>query len=258
MPVTPGVELVAYQAFSTSFFDMSAIVTGIVTAPDPDTLVAQSADGTRTITLSGADLAFDPVAGTIDGTVNAIAVAVNGALAVEVTGLDVLLSDIVALAEPGGGDTVYATILSGGDTLSGSVQNDMLLGSGGRDRIIGEAGDDTIYGGADRDRLTGGDGADVFFFGDMNESTASRRGRDIITDFNRDEGDLIDLTGLGLLTFHDGDSFTGEAGEIIATSWRRGMLVQADLDGDGDTDFSVMINGAASMRATDFVLLTLE
>ena len=70
--------------------------------------------------------------------------------------------------------------------------------------------------------------------------------------------DLIDLTGLGLLTFHDGDSFTGEAGEIIATSWRRGMLVQADLDGDGDTDFSVMINGAASMRATDFVLLTLE
>ena len=90
------------------------------------------------------------------------------------------------------------------------------------------------------------------------ESAANRRGRDTILDFDRAEGDLIDLTGLGLLTFVDDGAFTGAAGEIIATATRRGMLVEVDLDGDFEADFSIMVNGAVSMRATDFVVLALE
>ena len=257
MPVTDGVEVNVYQAFSTSFFDMSTLLTGIITAPDLDTVVAQSLDGSRVITLAGADLGYDPVTGTVDGTVASISVAVDGAPVMAVTGLDVLLADLVALA-PSGGDGVYNTIMSGGDTISGSDQGDFLVGAAGRDRLTGGQGDDTIYGGGDRDRLTGGRGADVFYFGDMDESAANRRGRDVITDFNRDEGDLIDLTGLGLLTFHDGTEFTGELGEIIATPVRRGMLVQVDLDGDQETDFSIMLNGVNSVRASDFVVLVLE
>ncbi len=258
MPSVSGAELTAYQAFTTTFFDMAVLVTGSVTAPNPDTLIAQSLDGTRVITLTGVDLVYDPAGGIIDGTVSAILVAVDGAPAVEVTGIDILLADLVALAEPGGGDAVYNAMLSGGDTLTGSGGADMLLGSTGRDKLDGNDGDDTIYGGGDRDRLGGGDGADVFYFGDMYESAANRRGRDTILDFDRAEGDLIDLTGLGLLTFMDGDEFTGGPGEIIATATRRGMLVEVDLDGDLDADFSIMVNGVTTMRATDFVVLALE
>lgn len=258
MPSTTGVELTAYQAFSMSFFDISALVGGTVQSPNPETLVATSLDGTKVITFTGADLVYDPVGGLTDGTVTDIAVTIGGSLAVEATGLDALLVDLVALAEPGGGEAVYQSLLSGGDTIAGSDQADYLVGSAGRDKLTGDAGDDTIYGGADRDRLTGGAGADTFFFGDMFESTQSRRGRDTITDFNRAEGDLIDITGLGVLTFNETGAFDGTPGTIIATERRTGMLIEIDLDGDFDADFSVMINGATSVRSTDFVVLVLE
>ena len=70
------------------------------------------------------------------------------------------------------------------DTLHGDGGSDILFGQGGDDMLFGGAGNDILVGGTGDDTLTGGDGADVFLFykGD---------GNDTITDFNKDEGDII-------------------------------------------------------------------
>src|SRR5439155_15131504 len=74
------------------------------------------------------------------------------------------------------------------DTLSGDANANTLEGQGGNDRLDGRGGNDT---------LTGGGGADTFVY-------ANGGGADTITDFNRAEGDKIDVSGVsGILTFAD-------------------------------------------------------
>ena len=76
--------------------------------------------------------------------------------------------------------------------LRGGAGNDLLAaGVTGvvSDILNGEAGDDTLDGGAGDDGLTGGSGADTFVIG-------SGGGIDLITDFNAEEGDKIDLSGI--------------------------------------------------------------
>jgi glucose/arabinose dehydrogenase len=83
-----------------------------------------------------------------------------------------------------GGDIVYGNLGSdtceggdGDDLVRGGQANDILRGGAGADWLSGDLGDDTITGGAD---------ADVFhaFLG---------CGPEIVTDFNRPEGDRVQL-----------------------------------------------------------------
>jgi Ca2+-binding RTX toxin-like protein len=53
----------------------------------------------------------------------------------------------------------------GGDTLSGSNLDDLLVGGAGNDTITGNDGDDTIYGGPGNDFLVGGAGNDTIHGG---------------------------------------------------------------------------------------------
>ena len=80
---------------------------------------------------------------------------------------------------------------NGNDTLWGQGQADVLLGNAGQDVLRGGAGNDTLSGGAGNDQLVGGDGADSFAF------TVAGWGYDQLFDFNRAQGDLIDLRGSG-------------------------------------------------------------
>ena len=66
--------------------------------------------------------------------------------------------------------------------LSGHVGDDMIKGGGGDDGIRGDNGADTLYGGAGEDR---------FVFHHTHHSTSD--GYDIIMDFNRSEGDFLQL-----------------------------------------------------------------
>ncbi|RNF35400.1 calcium-binding protein, partial [Paracoccus methylarcula] len=84
---------------------------------------------------------------------------------------------------------------SGNDTLSGGGGADMLFGQSGEDRLLGGYGHDKISGGVDDDRLfgengndtlTGGAGKDLFVF-------KPNDGDDVIRDFNRHNGEDIDL-----------------------------------------------------------------
>lgn len=84
----------------------------------------------------------------------------------------------------------------GADTLLGREGDDLLLGGGAADRLDGGRGADLLVGGEGADLLTGGAGADLFVYrpGDA--------GSDAIIDFNRVEGDRIDVEGdLGGIAF---------------------------------------------------------
>lgn len=89
----------------------------------------------------------------------------------------------------------------GNDTLIGDAKANVLRGGAGRDELDGGAGSDRLHGGAGDDVLRGGSGADRFVFESVSDSPSRRSTttdqRDHIVDFNRAEGDRIELEGMG-------------------------------------------------------------
>ena len=84
----------------------------------------------------------------------------------------------------GGDDIVYGNL--GSDWCDGGVGNDTIRGGQANDTLLGQAGDDWISGDRGDDTISGGSGADTFHsFGEA--------GIDRVTDFNRAEGDRIQL-----------------------------------------------------------------
>jgi hypothetical protein len=86
-------------------------------------------------------------------------------------------------------------------------------------------------------------------------------GRDRITDFNGAEGDRIDLSGdrraqrRRPTTLHAGDRFTKVAGQLVVTGDPvAGWVVKGDVNGDGSSDFVIMVTSATALVATDFIL----
>jgi serralysin len=142
--------------------------------------------------------------------------------------------------------------------ITGAGGADTLNGLGGNDRLVGNAGNDTLIGGAGIDTLTGGSGRDYYRF-----TTASDSGRgsnaDVITDFNRAEGDRIDLSAIDanpstgtddLFSFIGIAAFTGVAGQL---RFQDGILY-ADLNGDRASDFEIRLTGITSLLAGDLIL----
>jgi Ca2+-binding RTX toxin-like protein len=88
----------------------------------------------------------------------------------------------------GGNDSINGGV--GNDMLLGDIGNDTLLGSTGNDILFGNEGNDILTGGIGNDTLLGGTGADKFRFSLQSE------GIDIIKDFQRSEGDKIEIVKL--------------------------------------------------------------
>jgi serralysin len=83
-----------------------------------------------------------------------------------------------------GDDIVYGNM--GNDWCDGGVGNDIVRGGQGDDMLLGQSGDDWLSGDRGNDTETGGAGADTFYiFGDS--------GVDRVTDFNRAEGDRVQM-----------------------------------------------------------------
>jgi ELWxxDGT repeat protein len=158
--------------------------------------------------------------------------------------------------------------MDGNDRLFRGAGNDVLAGDAGDDLLRGEGGDDLLSGGPGFDRLFGGPGADVFVFYERLESPQAKPDR--IFDFNRAEGDVLDLssidadgegsedndafTWLGLTT--EGVRFTGAGAELLARlqadgSWR----IMADSDGDRIADFAVIVFTTGGPPTADWFLL---
>lgn len=94
-----------------------------------------------------------------------------------------------------GDDQLFGNL--GDDALFGNVGNDYAHGGQGADTLHGGQGSDTLNGGAGDDMLTGGFGMDVFVF-------ASQQGNDVVTDFSRTQGDVLDLSGQSYAAVGDG------------------------------------------------------
>jgi Ca2+-binding RTX toxin-like protein len=162
-----------------------------------------------------------------------------------------------------------ATGSSYNDTLNGNGSANILNGRGGKDIINGGGGADTIIGGGGGDQMTGGTGNDTFVFNYASDgpmSVTTYADMDTITDFVRGE-DKIDLSALvnetagnHALSYIENANFSGTAGQVRETFTGYGWLVQADLDGDRDADFQVLVHSTtdyemhAHLQASDFIL----
>jgi Ca2+-binding RTX toxin-like protein len=177
------------------------------------------------------------------------------------TGIDVtdgLHDDIRGIENAIGG--------SGGDFLIGSnVANrlegrdggDSLAGQGGNDSMFGGTGDDFLTGGAGRDLLSGGDNADTFVFLALSDSGKTAKTRDVIVDFDKAEGDKIDLSIIDANTHVANDQsfhltanlgtggFTHTEGELRLVIGAASTLISGDVNGDGKADFSILLKGSA-------------
>ncbi|WP_165390207.1 calcium-binding protein [Thalassococcus sp. S3] len=144
----------------------------------------------------------------------------------------------------------------GNDKILGGNQSDTLDGGAGADVIRGGKGMDQITGGAGQDTMFGGLGDDVFVFSSVNDSKAARSDSDVIADFERGE-DVIDVSALvelAPLSFVDAFSASGEA-ELRVQSIQNGdALVLIDVDGDGETDSTIMVLNVGTLNADDFIL----
>lgn len=74
----------------------------------------------------------------------------------------------------------------GNDVCYGGVGGDIVRGGQGDDVLSGDEGDDWLSGDRGADNITGGLGADIFY-------SFAGAGLDLITDFNRAQGDRIQL-----------------------------------------------------------------
>lgn len=156
-------------------------------------------------------------------------------------------------------ETVNGTTAA--DSIEGGSGADKLFGYAGDDDMFGGAGKDRLYGGVGTDRLTGGADADRFYFHGIEEVGVGAGKRDIITDFQAGQDDIV-IEKFGGVAFkfvaEEGANFTGRKGEIIwdnvdtaGTSNDRTM-VSVDLNGDRTVDFEIELVGLVNLKANDF------
>lgn len=179
------------------------------------------------------------------------------------TGSDVLVGgdDGDQLVGGGGNDR-----LNGGrdnDVLAGGIDRDSLVGGLGNDRLSGGEGADTLLGGSGLDVLIGGAGADTFVFTALNQSTVAAGGRDFIQGFRSGQNDLIKLEAIDAIaggatnqdfTFIGQQDFSGDAGELRYQQAGGNTLISGDVNGNGEADFSILLEGNINLQRGDFDL----
>ncbi|MBX9885640.1 MAG: M10 family metallopeptidase C-terminal domain-containing protein [Novosphingobium sp.] len=199
------------------------------------------------------------------GTGNDTASYAGGSAAVRVS-----LAITGAQATGGGGNGTLTGIENlvggtGADLLIGDAGANVLDGGNGADQLAGGGGADILIGGGGRDMLEGGEGGDVFRFAaiaDLSGTTATTA--DVIVDFNRAQGDRIDLSGIDAVkqtaTVNEAFSWIGSAAfSKVAGQLRYEVtsgvgLVSGDIDGNGIADFAIRIEKAPPLLAADFIL----
>ncbi|MBD2731267.1 DVUA0089 family protein [Nostoc sp. FACHB-892] len=184
----------------------------------------------------------------------------------------------------GGNDTLDGLggndILNGGpgfDNLNGGTGNDSLQGGTGNDILNGGSGLDTLDGGLGLDTLNGGGGNDILRGSQGNDVLSGSTGRDRfvlrqgltdnifnaasgnsdftrITDFNVNEGDVIELPNLGV---NGNVNERGDAGETISNSQviPPGTTpldsISGTIDNNNDVDlYQINLTAGAQFSAT--------
>lgn len=167
---------------------------------------------------------------------------------------------------------------AGNDVIRGGIGNDKIRGDAGNDRLFGDAGNDDIEGGRGndflnggagldkieggfgRDILIGGGGRDEFEFDFLSDSGLGVL-RDIIRDF-RQGIDLIDVSRIDAVSgagnqefnFIADLAFSNTAGELRYQKIGANTLIEMDVNGDGNADSQILLNGSIDLTRFDFDL----
>ena len=162
----------------------------------------------------------------------------------------------------GGDGSDRLTSRDGRSTLLGGDGRDVLKGGKKKDTLEGGQGKDQLTGGGKQDVLTGGGDRDLFILSQGKDSGPYAHTRDIIRDFNQEEGDRIDLSRMDGDTTVDGDgvfylagsAFTNRPGELIQFSDGDGNTILAgDSSGDGFPEFEFLLQGGPVLTSADFI-----
>ncbi|HET9415010.1 MAG TPA: hypothetical protein VFO74_12930, partial [Pseudolabrys sp.] len=107
-------------------------------------------------------------------------------------------------------------------------------------------------GGGGNDTAAGGSGADRFVFL-ANDGVAGLP--EAVVDFNRIDGDKIDLSGASgaVMSFQGTAAFTA-AGQVRYVAAVDGAFVHVNLDADLTPELSIKMFGVATPIAADFIL----
>ncbi|QZH74392.1 MAG: sulfatase-like hydrolase/transferase [Erythrobacter sp.] len=159
-----------------------------------------------------------------------------------------------------GNDVLYGG--TGNDTLRGGANMDTLHGEDGADILDGGDGVDLLIGGANRDVMTGGLRADVFAFDDGDFAGLAANTADRIKDFNRLEGDNIDLSAVDAILggaddafdYIGSDAFSGTAGELRWEHVGSNTMIFMDVDGDALADYAIRLDGTINLAESAFIL----
>ncbi|WP_413441978.1 PA14 domain-containing protein [Synechococcus sp. MIT S1220] len=120
------------------------------------------------------------------------------------------------------GHTGQDHLIGGGnnDKLKGGQDDDKLTGKSGHDRLFGDEGHDVLVGGPGNDLLDGGSGDDFLKGGQGRDKFVLSTGKDIIKDFDANQGDTIKVDPALELTFSQkGDNLILKAGDNIMTTF---------------------------------------
>jgi Ca2+-binding RTX toxin-like protein len=140
--------------------------------------------------------------------------------------------------------------------------NVYLQGSLDNNRIIGNAGSNIIDGSYGKDTLTGGGGPDVFIWSKVEEIGLFNFDPDIVTDFNRAEGDVLHFTLIDANETVAGNqdfAFIGTAGFTAAgqINWFTNgtdTFIQLNTDADLTVDGIIQVLGVHTVDASWFSL----
>ncbi|MFZ2099082.1 MAG: type I secretion C-terminal target domain-containing protein, partial [Oricola sp.] len=144
------------------------------------------------------------------------------------------------LAADGTGESTVSAEVQVGLAIQGTAGDDVLIGTDGNDILNGGDGDDILAGGLGSDTMTGGDGADTFVVDidslDLNVS-------DVITDYDKAEGDVIDLSAL-LQSLGAGAPADASQADAVVNLVNDGVNTTIQVDDNGTTAGGTMVDVA--------------
>jgi Ca2+-binding RTX toxin-like protein len=171
-----------------------------------------------------------------------------------------MLSGIESLQGSQFGDHLYGD--DNDNWIWASGGDDVLKGYGGDDELDGGADDDTLIGGTGRDVLEGDDGADTFVWNFTDETGVAPLTADFVIDFDFDEGDRIDLSGIDADVYADGNqaftfigtaAFSGTPGEINYYHAGYDTVIQIQTGISADVEAVIIIDDIVTPQASWFI-----
>ena len=171
-------NLVASSAVDMSSIAIDDFATGAVTTSTA--VLYRVTYGSDFDELSGSGFTY--TAGRLSGgTINGWTRSLGGSTDFTLSGLTYSAGSFAAFVSANNASGLLADMFSGNDSLSGSTQDDYLLGFNGIDTLLGGVGDDTIDGGLGADKLAGHAGNDTYIVDDAGDVVTDVAGQGLDT-----------------------------------------------------------------------------